>query len=182
MKKKILIVLMTCIILLCACGRVKTNNSKTPDTVPETASYYEGHKIVLADEYKDEKKYPYSYISPKCYLDEYIAVYVKAEKASSNAGSTEEYVCIYDYNGELRQQTDLNDLESGRVYSNCCIGKSKIGMNAICIFRGGGAACPAWREPRVRTRRSHPFGTNVIQRLLSHRPLASTCRVLHQWP
>ena len=37
-----------------------------------------------------------------------------------------------------------------------------------CIFRGGGAACPAWREPRVRTRRSHPFGTNVIQRLLSH--------------
>ena len=26
-----------------------------------------------------------------------------------------------------------------------------------CIFRGGGAACPAWREPRVRTRRSHPF-------------------------
>jgi len=131
MKNKILIVLMTCIILLCACGRVKTNNSKTPDTVPETASYYEGHKIVLADEYKDEKKYPYSYISPKCYLDEYIAVYVKAEKASSNAGSTEEYVCIYDYNGELRQQTDLNDLESGRVYSNCCIGKSKIGMNAI---------------------------------------------------
>ena len=49
-----------------------------------------------------------------------------------------------------------------------------------CIFRGGGAACPAWREPRVRTRRSHPFGTNVIQRLLSHRPHASTCRVLHQ--
>ena len=26
-----------------------------------------------------------------------------------------------------------------------------------CIFRGGGAACPAWREPRVRRRRSHPF-------------------------
>lgn len=26
-----------------------------------------------------------------------------------------------------------------------------------CIFRGGGAACPAWREPHVRTRRSHPF-------------------------
>lgn len=51
-----------------------------------------------------------------------------------------------------------------------------------CIFRGGRAACPAWREPRVRTRRSHPFGTNVIQMLLSHRPLASTCRVLHQWP
>ena len=51
-----------------------------------------------------------------------------------------------------------------------------------CIFRGGGAACPAWREPRVRTRRSHPFGTNVIQMLLSHRPLASTCHVLHQWP
>ncbi|PWJ70831.1 hypothetical protein B0O40_0681 [Ruminococcaceae bacterium R-25] len=54
--------------------------------------------------------------------------------------------------------------------------------NNECIFRGGGATCPAWREPRVRTRRSHPFGTNVIQRLLSHRPLASTCRVLHQWP
>ncbi len=54
--------------------------------------------------------------------------------------------------------------------------------STVCIFRGGGAACPAWREPRVRTRRSHPFGTNVIQRLLSHRPLASTCRVLHQWP
>ena len=51
-----------------------------------------------------------------------------------------------------------------------------------CIFWGGGAACPAWREPRVRTRRSHPFGTNVIQMLLSHRPLASTCHVLHQWP
>ena len=31
------------------------------------------------------------------------------------------------------------------------------GTKTKCIFRGGGAACPAWREPRVRTRRSHPF-------------------------
>ena len=74
-----------------------------------------------------------------------------------------------------------------RIMPDCHPGKvGPIGLTMTvgnkCIFRGGGAACPAWREPRVRTRRSHPFGTNVIQRLLSHRPLASTCRVLHQWP
>lgn len=131
MKKKILTIVMACVLLLSACGRVKNNNSKTPDTVPETASYYEGHKIVLADEYKDEKKYPYSYISPRCYLDEFIAVYIYAEKASSNSGSAEDYLNIYGYNGELKQQTDLHELESGKAYSVCTVGKSKIGMNVL---------------------------------------------------
>ena len=131
MKKKILTIVMACVLLLSACGRVKNNNSKTPDTVPETASYYEGRKIVLADEYKDEKKYPYSYISPRCYLDEFIAVYIYAEKASSNSGSAEDYLNIYDYNGELKQQTDLHELESGKAYSVCTVGKSKIGMNVL---------------------------------------------------
>jgi len=55
MKKKILIVLMTCIILLCACGRVKTNNSKTPDTVPETASFYKVIIEELQPYYADKK-------------------------------------------------------------------------------------------------------------------------------
>ena len=95
MKTKAFIILLICVMLLSACGRVKNNNSKTPDIVPETASFYEGHKIVLADEYKNEKKYLYSYISPKCYLDEYIAVYISAEKASSNSGSTEENINVY---------------------------------------------------------------------------------------
>ena len=85
----------------------------------------------MADEYKNEKKYLYSYISPKCYLDEYIAVYISAEKASSNSGSTEENINVYDYNGELKQQTDLNELENGKVYSDCCVGKSKLGMNVL---------------------------------------------------
>ena len=131
MKTKAFIILLICVMLLSACGRVKNNNSKTPDIVPETASFYEGHKIVLADEYKNEKKYLYSYISPKCYLDEYIAVYISAEKASSNSGSTEENINVYDYNGELKQQTDLNELENGKVYSDCCVGKSKLGMNVL---------------------------------------------------
>ena len=124
MKTKALIIFMVCVLLLSACGRVKNNSSKTPDVVPETASYYEGHKVVLADEYKDEKKYPSSYIAPKCYLDEYIAVYISANK-SSNSESIENYINLYGYNGELKQQTDLSKLENGKSYSSCCIGKSK---------------------------------------------------------
>ena len=131
MKIKALVILLAGVLFLNACSHVKYNNSKTPDTVPETAPYYEGHNLVLADEYKDEKKYSYSHISPQCYQDDYIAVYVKAEKASSNSGVVEEYINIYDYNGELKQQTDLNNLESGKNYSDCCIGKTELGMNII---------------------------------------------------
>ena len=130
MKTKALIIFMVCVLLLSACSRVKNNSSKTPDVVPETASYYEGHKVVLADEYKDEKKYPSSYIAPKCYLDEYIAVYISANK-SSNSESIENYINLYGYNGELKQQTDLSKLENGKSYSSCCIGKSKNGMNVL---------------------------------------------------
>ncbi len=131
MKIKALVILLAGVLFLNACSHVKYNNSKTPDTVPETAPYYEGHNLVLADEYKDEKKYSYSHISPQCYQDDYIAVYVKAEKASSNSGAVEEYINIYDYNGELKQQKDLNNLESGKNYSDCCIGKTELGMNII---------------------------------------------------
>jgi ABC-type glycerol-3-phosphate transport system substrate-binding protein len=125
------IILMTCVLLLSACGRVKNNNSKTPDIVPETASYYEGHNLVLADEYMNRKEYLYSYVSPECYNDEYIAVYVSAEKDLPD--SNEEYINFYDYNGELKQQTDLLSFETGRVYSDCCIGNSKLGMNALLV-------------------------------------------------
>ena len=132
MKTKLLIIILTCVLLLSACGKVKPNNSKTPDIVPETASYYEGHNLVLADEYMNRKEYSYSYVSPECYNDEYIAVYISAEKAdASSKSSDEQYINIYDYNGELKQQTDLYSFESGRVYSDCCIGNSELGMNIL---------------------------------------------------
>ena len=88
------------------------------------------------------------------------------------------YTKVYEISEDY---TDLVNLEFKNISMIEDDGSGDF-YNLACIFRGGGAACPAWREPRVRTRRSHPFGTNVIQRLLSHRPLASTCRVLHQWP
>ena len=117
--------------LLNACSKVKTSNSKTPDTVPETASFYEYHNLVLADEYMNRKEYLYSYVSPECYNEEYIAIYVSAEKDLPD--SNEEYINFYDYNGELKQQTDLLSFETGRVYSDCCIGNSKLGMNALLV-------------------------------------------------
>ena len=43
------------------------------------------------------------------------------------------YINIYDYNGNLIQQTDLLRFENGRVYSDCCIGNSKLGMNAFLV-------------------------------------------------
>ena len=133
MKVKFLNILLVCVLLLSACSKVKTSHSKTPDTVPETASFYEGHNLILADEYMNRKEYLYGYVSPECYNEEYIAVYVSAEKASSNSGTTEEYINIYDYNGNLIQQTDLLRFENGRVYSDCCIGNSKLGMNAFLV-------------------------------------------------
>ena len=133
MKVKFFNILLVCVLLLSACSKVKTSHSKTPDTVPETASFYEGHNLILADEYMNRKEYLYGYVSPECYNEEYIAVYVSAEKASSNSGTTEEYINIYDYNGNLIQQTDLLRFENGRVYSDCCIGNSKLGMNAFLV-------------------------------------------------
>ena len=56
MKIKAVIISLACVVLLNSCGKVKPNNSKTPDTVPETASYYEGHNLVLADEYMNRKE------------------------------------------------------------------------------------------------------------------------------
>lgn len=132
MKIKAVIISLACVVLLNSCGKVKPNNSKTPDTVPETASYYEGHNLVLADEYMNRKEYLYSYVSPECYNDEYIAVYVSAEKADASSKSSDaQYINIYDYNGDLKQQTDLLIFESGRVYSDCCIGNSELGMNIL---------------------------------------------------
>ena len=132
MKIKAVIISLACVVLLNSCGKVKPNNSKTPDTVPETASYYEGHNLVLADEYMNRKEYLYSYVSPECYNDEYIAVYVSAEKADASSKSSDaQYINIYDYNGDLKQQTDLLNFESGRVYSDCCIGNSELGMNIL---------------------------------------------------
>ena len=79
---------MTGALLLSACSRARRDNVKTPDTVPDTAPFYEGHKLILADEYKNSKEYDYSYVSPKCFDEEYIAVYISAEKKSSDGGYT----------------------------------------------------------------------------------------------
>ena len=136
MKIKMLVLLIACVFLLNACGKVKSNNSKTPDTVPETACYYETHDLILADDYMNRKEYLYSYVSPECYNDEYIAVYVSAEKALvDSTSSDEQYINIFDYNGNLKQQTDLLNFESGRAYSDCCIGNSELRMNILLSYK-----------------------------------------------
>lgn len=123
---------MTCVLLLCACGKVKTNNSKTPDIVPESASYYEGHNLVLADEYKNEKEYSHATIRPWLYDDNYIVVAIFADKLSSDSNTLpEQYINLYDYDGNLINQTDLYSLEDIKTVTELCIGKAKDGMNVI---------------------------------------------------
>jgi hypothetical protein len=132
MKTKVLIILMTCVLLLCACGKVKTNNSKTPDIVSESASYYEGHNLVLADEYKNEKEYSHATIRPWLYDDNYIVVAIFADKLSSDSNTLpEQYINLYDYDGNLINQTDLYSLEDIKTVTELCIGKAKDGMNVI---------------------------------------------------
>lgn len=132
MKTKALMLLMTCVLLLSACGRVKMNNSKTPETVPDTATYYEGHNLVLADEYKNEKEYSHATIRPWLYDDDYIVAAIFADKISSDSNALpEQYINLYNYNGDLINQTDLYSLEDIKEVTELCVGKAKDGMNIL---------------------------------------------------
>lgn len=132
MKTKALMLLMTCVLLLSACGRVNMNNSKTPETVPDTVAYYEGHNLVLADEYKNEKEYSHATIRPWLYDDDYIVVALFADKISSDSNALpEQYINLYDYDGNLINQKDLYSLEDIKAVTELCIGKAKDGMNIL---------------------------------------------------
>lgn len=127
---------------------------------------------------EDTKKTICRFISDSDF-EEWLKERRKKEPALQDDKETRE--CFYNNylrSWSLRKYYILEDLVTGidpnfKKYINCSIKVSRDdmcesiftrkkvqksdGSYIRCIFRGGGAACPAWREPRVRTRRSHPF-------------------------
>lgn len=123
--------MMTCALLINACNFFAHSNVKTPNTVPENASYYYGHFLVLADEYMSDDKYSYADVTPKYFGDSYIAVLIQTERVDGNDSIFKQIIELYDYEGELIQQTDLYELEPGKIFSEICMGKTNKG---ICLL------------------------------------------------
>lgn len=130
--KKLSAVLFAIVVLISSCGKMPQYTIKTPKQVTDTASYYEGQLVVLADEYKQNKEYSYSSVKPQYISDDYIAVAVYASGFSSDGTSILlSLIELYDYSGKLIKRIDLNELEEGRQYISECMGKDERGISII---------------------------------------------------
>lgn len=131
MKKSIIAISLVCILLINACSISKPTNLKTPDKVSDTAEYYKGHFLVLADQYMNKSKYSYADVTPKYIGDNYVAVSVRTERTQDNEFITDELIELYDYNGDLVLQTDLNEIEPDKSFSEICMGTTKNGISLL---------------------------------------------------
>lgn len=130
MKKRFLIYLAICVLLINSCSSFKAPNEKQ-DTVSEATDYYKGHFLVLADQYTCDKSLSYVDVTPKYIGDDYVAVYIQTEKTQDNRTITNECVEIYDYYGNLALQTKLKDIEPGRSFPEMCMGTTGKGISML---------------------------------------------------
>lgn len=133
MKRIIIAAMILCMLFINACSFLKSLNATSSDFVSNTASYYEGRFIVLADQYKNNKKYTFSDVTPQYIGDDYIAISVHAESIQANKTVVDELIEIYNYNEELILQTDLHILEPGKTFSEICMGTTKNGISLLLV-------------------------------------------------
>lgn len=128
MKNKLLSAMLVCLLFVNACNINNIYDAKISNTVPDTAVYFEGKQIVLADKYKTSKEYSFAVIRTEFLNENYIAVMIHAEGVASTNIRSEDYIEIYDYSGELNQQIDLHSFGKGESFTGACIGQTETGM------------------------------------------------------